>query len=349
LEFDNRKTISLAKCKMLVNGDDLGAIIKPAGKRFWEVASSTLGLKPSVGKCYYSDAFVEMNSMMYEYTPPVEQMDPDTQEVITTAPYKEMNPSTEQMTQLYFRRVRYINLGLLFAVKKSQTGDKSNTKGEEEKFKSWGAIYRDLLGVSAKRDHVNLHNYFTTMHRKELNRYNLPWYVPEWLGGYGMIGVHEPSVLDLRVINKMKMNLGQGSGKSIADILTVSATPNWKIHKIIMDRLPGKLTHHETEEGKIAYDKLYASLALESLFTSSLTELFDPEAESMEKTMLKQNERVWQDVLKKGHLPEPCSVWPKVIVEGNEDDIDNLKLHVDDGIYKVKSFVFLDVREQHHR
>lgn len=54
--------LALRKLPLKINGDDCGMKYENQEKERWEKNSKHIGMAPSIGKCYYNDIFLEMNS-----------------------------------------------------------------------------------------------------------------------------------------------------------------------------------------------------------------------------------------------------------------------------------------------
>jgi len=62
MEFDEGKRIRMSRLRLRVNGDDCVFPITQSGRIFWANLTSYLGLRESVGKVYFSDKFLNINS-----------------------------------------------------------------------------------------------------------------------------------------------------------------------------------------------------------------------------------------------------------------------------------------------
>jgi len=72
-ELDCDREFKLAVSGVIVNGDDGLLKATPLGVRLWKTIGSFCGLKPSIGKVYYSKRFFNINSTTFEYTHDVVQ------------------------------------------------------------------------------------------------------------------------------------------------------------------------------------------------------------------------------------------------------------------------------------
>lgn len=189
LEHDQNRSLSLSRCRLMVNGDDCLFPIGPHGKNAWELFGKMAGLSPSVGKVYYSKSFCNINSTTFEYLPD------------TSEPY---------------RRVAVIRLGLCFGLKRS-IADKENDDdyleyrllgNGVEWDSSLGAQHRALLFECPESCKERVHRKFLSRNRKVLEaarEYQMPWYIPECYGGVGLqpFGVHGPDLQDRLIVTAM--------------------------------------------------------------------------------------------------------------------------------------------------
>lgn len=66
LEREYGRKFRLDECPMLINGDDMLCFMTPSGYREWKTDSCAVGLEPSVGKNYFSDRFLMINSRIFD-------------------------------------------------------------------------------------------------------------------------------------------------------------------------------------------------------------------------------------------------------------------------------------------
>ena len=64
-ENNDDEIIELRDLQCLVNGDDCLIALNKHGKRAWEIFGQLMGLKPSVGKVFYTNEFCTLNSRMF--------------------------------------------------------------------------------------------------------------------------------------------------------------------------------------------------------------------------------------------------------------------------------------------
>jgi hypothetical protein len=229
LRLVNRHIEGYKKCRLLINGDDC---VFP-GKRnlfgIWEKITSFGGLESSVGKTFRSDKFLTINSVQYKYG--VEH------------PYV-TDDIWEHISEPVYEAVPYVNLGLIYGQKKDGIRGKP--------FYRLGALNRDLY-KTCPREHFDrahklfLENATTTRYIKTSKKVNgkwikekhedffsnirnaeVPWYLPEWLGGLGFVRTRKDQVneWDLRVASFLR------SGRSDFKIQKITESSKWQFHRL---------------------------------------------------------------------------------------------------------------------
>nr|UUW21031.1 MAG: putative RNA-dependent RNA polymerase [Sanya botourmia-like virus 12] len=196
-ELDQRKRIPLRSAKMAINGDDAVFKATQQGYQLWERIASFFGLKPSVGKVYVSDQFLNINSTTYNFY----------RDGFMSKVKLNVKTGTEYVYTSYFEHVRYVNLGLLKGLKRS--GGKDSLIPDSD---GWNIAdtARDLID-SAPTDPIvreRLMCQFIHNNQEVLKRYNLPWFLPQSLCGVGLptVGQYQPRTFDLQVATKIVEN-----------------------------------------------------------------------------------------------------------------------------------------------
>lgn len=197
-EMDENRPMSLVECGALVNGDDGLLRCTRQGKLAWETISAFCGLKPSVGKVYFSPEFCNINSVNFCYDP-----------VGTVTKVERINGGGFVQRHQHFRETKFLRLSLLYGLQRS-----SGAQGSGTGLSSLGAQAHELLDScpSKMRERV-LHSWLAN-HWDEVSSTRLPWFVPEALGGLGLPIVdsnprYQPSEIDLRVARKVRDHPGQ--------------------------------------------------------------------------------------------------------------------------------------------
>jgi len=320
LELAFKRKFTLADTSLLINGDDCLFRTTALGKRFWERITAFAGLAPSLGKYFFSRKFAQVNSANF---------------VRRDAPHMDKDPKgKERMSE--FDRVEYVNLGLLFGLKRSgeRLGVDAVIAGEEG---SLGTRAHELVNTCPGELKHSMLKMFISHHRKSLEKARpLPWFVPEAWGGVGLPNVrspeesvlvpledpdvgyfganyeprfvvwnfkYSPTVLDRRVCARILED-------PVRNLVRKSpAIGTWQMHKIALSRLPVRCeVGHPTKSEQRNWSLLYSNLVVDSVFTSG--ELIGDAEKSAEVRMrvLSQNAKVWTRVLHGGNLPPPLAV-----------------------------------------
>jgi hypothetical protein len=227
-ELDCNRLFALDRSGVIVNGDDGLLKATPLGVSIWKSIGNFCGLAPSVGKVYYSRRFFNINSTTYEYTHDVVQMEYNYDKEVKTRVFSHNQIAWEYFTdleadtvsrrvvnipiydiitknktlQVYFKLVKYINFGLLYDMSRST----SDTTNATTSVTSVGERANELLRTCPEDLKESVLSFYMGRHLKFLIPLNLPWYIPENLGGLGITPLpgtrHQPSQLQLRIATK---------------------------------------------------------------------------------------------------------------------------------------------------
>jgi len=232
------RKIPLHRCPLLINGDDGLLRCNYLTKTAWEQLSSLGGLQPSIGKVYYHNEYLNINSTSFLFSNGV------------------------------FEHLKYVNMGLVKGMTRSEGNlGISKVAGREasnvENFpKTVGSRHWELMDSCPDRIRVAVHRLFVKYNRDYLKVAGVPWWVPESMGGVGLkpflneegtgyVSDGEtrlgPSDLDLRCVrilcNKTNLNM-----RTIPTLQPVQARQVW------LKDLPGSV--RKVYELK---DKLFSS------------------------------------------------------------------------------------------
>jgi len=167
--------------RLLINGDDCLFPINAFGRQVWRAIARMAGLEESVGKCYYSRDFANVNSTNFlrvsSYDAP---------------PYG---------TTWSFKQTGYVNFGLLRGLKRS-----GGKVGALDVDGDLGSRHAELLRLASGwvPDEVLTQKFISANHAS-LQFYTdnaLPWFVPKEYGGVGLLpcGKYQPSRDDVRTV-----------------------------------------------------------------------------------------------------------------------------------------------------
>jgi len=264
MEVSDRKVYNLygSRCvPLLVNGDD--CLFKGRDGRIrqiWEAMASHAGLSSSVGKTYFSRDFCTINSTIFEWS----------------------------VTQWVERK--YINLGLLHGQKRSVVSGSSSMNQPEAQL---GVLARELKRSCPPRLWPSVKNRFISLNSIALKTYQVPWFVPEWLGGLGLPCDHydEISLLDRKACTLIKRKLhDQGF-----EMIPQSQAAFWQMHQLVMKRV-GQFgikpvlfremviddINHNLQD---SYMESYKLLTLDLLFTTPLERLIEHKSKPGRKAL----------------------------------------------------------------
>jgi len=146
----------------------------------------------------------------------------------------------------------------------------------------------------------SLHYMFVDFNQDVLKA-RLPWYIPEWLGGYGMTGVKEPSEKDLRMAQKILFEW-----QTQKPYPTGSNPSRWKIWDLARARMPPpNLTDDPNDPGIKEYESHVHAEAMNLLLDSNIKidDLLTGGNTRFIKKKIALNEKLWK--LPTGPLPQP--------------------------------------------
>jgi hypothetical protein len=263
---------------LLVNGDD--CVFR--GKvdvlfTNWEKITSFGGLESSVGKTFKSRKFLTINSVCYKYR----------------------DPTWQEASGLYeydlYHQLKYVNLGLVYGQKKN--GDTG--KG----FYQLGAIHRDLARTCPPEYFVQASEMMIKKASKpryivqrdddtgkvikidglplvkldffaDIRNSELPWYIPEWLGGLGLVPFKEGCVTTGTLMEAAFIRDRLNSDLSVRKFSDLST---WQMHRMVQSDLSDyRFLDNQNfkfveKDGEISllqneYDRLYNLLVVNQMF-----------------------------------------------------------------------------------
>lgn len=294
LEVTHKRMFLLHDAPMMVNGDDLALRSTPECRTNWAKISQFVGLKESVGKTYFSREFVNINSTNYlrdEVNPTIQYVRHPTRIAKVAAP---------------FRLTPYVNLGLVYGLKRSGGKTSLNDLGLVDNI---GVRYRKMIRLAPREMQEQVTSAFLNHHRPLLTSLQVPWYLPEWIGGLGLTGVREPSELDLRLARMILLNW-----KTRHPIQIKVGDQPWTVWLRAEKDVPVPVTVQKKENSGIQmYNDLVSQKCIDLLFDSRVTlgDLYqnaEPGAEGRAdaKKLLAHNSKVWAFYLR-DRLPAPMN------------------------------------------
>lgn len=205
LEIANGKTYTLSEAPLACNGDDcilrgLKGRIRP----IWEHVCSLGGLHSSVGKTYFSSEFMVMNSVHFDYDGRAE-------------------------TDFLVER-KFVNMGLVYGKSKSGVAGKS--------LHQLGTINRALKRTCPPESFSRANELFIKSHRQVLENCGLPWFLPEWLGGLGLVCDGErrkkKAKWDLVLAGSIRRSIGDPLAPHKEKPQNFKGMEEWLMHKLVM-------------------------------------------------------------------------------------------------------------------
>jgi len=158
VEFGRQRVYSLKEVPMFINGDDCLFPASNESYSWWQTMGSELGLLPSVGKNYYSSEFCVINSTEFRLR----------KGTISPVAVCDQTP--------------YLNLGLLYGNKRSQSADESSVSAGS--IASEFIKYRELLGECCNEE---FRTDFIRLRSTLLKRVPNSWALPPHMGGLGLV------------------------------------------------------------------------------------------------------------------------------------------------------------------
>jgi len=327
LEVDKDRSFSLSNTSLMINGDDVVFRTTKAGHKIWERMTAFVGLETSLGKTFLTKAFAQINSTNFK------KLD---------TPVDEYDSESGITRQMWFKQGQYINLGLLYGLKRS--GEKVGLDVVADAKISLGARCRDLIRNCPLELRESVMRLFLSHHRQQLNQLrDIPWFVPEALGGVGLptvpqacetadlepYGIHEerpirisplcrktkrkddvrefqwgPSRLDLQIANKIVRSPRDELGKLKYPVGKAPVEAPWATHRLVMQRLPIPLKYSKDIDHEVAdnWKQVYAAMCYD-VFASD-ERVFETPKEGATR-VLWQNANSWRAARVEGGLPPP--------------------------------------------
>lgn len=269
LEVDCQRFKDLRATSILVNGDDVVFRTTLRGHKLWERITAFAGLTSSIGKTFLSRSFAQINSVNYQRLPvPVIQ-------TVDGRP-----------RPLWFKETPYVNLGLLFGLKRSGEIVGADSVVSAGRDGTLGARCRDLLRTCPADLKVPVMSTFLRYHHDILTSVKVPWYVPESWGGVGLPTVIQdseipdpgevptfvqwgPHELDLRVAARLRECPKDVNGRPKYPVQRPPASwVDWPVHKAVMEQLPYLQWGHPSATQERDFARLYGQLCVDRLFNA---------------------------------------------------------------------------------
>jgi hypothetical protein len=295
LEITNNKPMQLKQCPLMINGDDNAIKADRSIIEIWRGTTQIVGFQESLGKTFFSRNFVEMNSTTFIYEPE------------GTDTLRENDDGTKFVTQQHYFQVPFVNFGLIYGMKRSSA--RTNLSGKEGNRRSEGTIgarARELLNTCPINLQESSYRLFIKENKEALSLHNIPWFIPEWLGGLGLpcTEYFKPSELDMRVAHQILLNWKDRRPKAIKPGVT------WHIRDLtnkMIEPMNIPSVRVKSGTGHENLESIHGFLSVNLLLDSNVgvSEIYYESEEDLKKTY-RWNEKLWKP--RSGKLPPPLTL-----------------------------------------
>jgi hypothetical protein len=293
-EQDQERSLTLDAAKIAVNGDDCAFRATAAGKVAWENVARLYGMEPSLGKCFFSREFVNMNSAQYRCTQ-------------TNGPLSSSLQGDSMCVTL--ERVPFINMGLVVGQGRTTSG-----KTEQSSVARWGTLNsisknaQTLINDCSKEDRHRVFHAYLNQNWKMLKGTTLPWFLPEHLGGLGLPCFPEyvnsegknpwqPTKLDLRLAaafaehGKLPPLRPEGISWKVWDYAQSRykdfTETNLETGTVPIFSIVKPFGRHDDANQLMLKRSLMGKLCVEAIFTKNFNEIFREERNERNLTLRK--------------------------------------------------------------
>jgi hypothetical protein len=281
----------------------------------WRKIASFVGMEESVGKTYYSREFVQINSQNFKRleVPIIEQIEvPIKREKGSKLSNEDFRlwiqgklPDTElKERQRFFKRIKYVNMGLIKGYKRSGSGLGLNDLTSVHDNAASRARY--LMETSPKSLREPIMEKFLKVHGKFLSTLGIPWFIPEWLGGVGLpeVGKFKASDLQKRTAIIILRDW------EIDHPITMHEQGEWKTRVLALKNMTKDIytTTDKNFSGVEMFNREIGKLCLNVLFDSnvSMDDLLQT-VSGMSKKAINHNKKLWKKATLK-YLKQPKQV-----------------------------------------
>lgn len=222
-EVADDRSYTLNDACIAVNGDDGVVKTSEFGMTVWERIGSFVGLTPSIGKVYFSREFLNINSTTYNYHP-------DGWEG-----YRILKSTGDYAVRVsHYEHVKYVNMGLMLSMKRS--GGEMTSVDTDSNGVTFGGRVTNLIETAPSFLQERVLGQFIHMNKKKI-LVDLPYFIPESLGGLGLpsVGKYTSSDSDLRHARKIFEN---------PDVFRMPQRPldtMWKTWEYAVKRFPSTM------------------------------------------------------------------------------------------------------------
>jgi hypothetical protein len=269
MEIGENRSLKLDRLRLLINGDDVVFPINKIGEEAWKSITSAAGLEESVGKSFYSEYFLTINSREY------------------------LVHDISLGNKVELREIKHMNMGLLSGMERGSS---------KITLSNIGSFHSEMIQQCPESWLTKANLLFIIKNRSLLDTAGcIPWYMPKWLGGIGLTPwtENQRSLKDRRRALTVLRNIDQL--RPIRDIPDCS----WTTHNYIMSRIPTEEVPWQyvrteffvDQDLESNYQKLYALLAVEALFSLSIDQLRSQSRKSKSNKFKSHNTLIWSFAL----------------------------------------------------
>jgi hypothetical protein len=270
--------VSLLEIPLLVNGDDCVFPATKAVEQAWRILCKMFGMLPSVGKCYCTRDFININSTTFLYRP-------------GSPRYRRCEDCNFWHTCCGnpFIRIHHVNWGLIMLRKRSgQQIEKSDIFSQ---FSNISSYSKDLLESVPSQQSAAVYELFIRNYGAFAaeNGIRLPWFVPRCWGGVGIYPFMgwQPSPKDGAIVSYMR---GKESFRvNDKDMI-------WSFHKLYNEFFKDCYQDENGEDG-LAYREWNKYVFLSCAKMPQM--IFNDTPRSTGLSQLRQAERTWRRYLHK--------------------------------------------------
>jgi hypothetical protein len=261
-ELERQQPCKLRDLPLVINGDDAVLRGTPLLKEAWEKMAKFVGMLPSVGKVYYSEKYLNINSTSYWFHP----------EGYEWYQASIRRDGSRVWRARCFELIPYINMGLLYGMTRSEGAASSNSVGDL--YGSLGTRAHALVDSAPAHLRLSVYKAYLSRNKERLSKSRVPMFTPTHLGGLGLpiLGKFRPNDLDLRVARKIYDH------PEMFQVPRPANEATWLTYKIASKRL------HDFPLGPMAVrsnlgvggesmESLAATLCIEALFMHNKHEL----------------------------------------------------------------------------
>jgi len=297
LELGQKSVVTLRDARLGVNGDDGILRINGFGMMMWRRICDFCGLTPSVGKVYYSQHFLNINSTTYNFHPQ------GWEGYISFSGARRVR---------HFELVKYVNLGLLYSMTRSSS---VGCDREDDGFVNASAV-QELVNSSPEFCKEAVLARWIHMNDKRLKQVNIPWFIPTTFGGLGLpcIGRFQPRKRDLRIARKIYEN------PKVYRLPGALPEAPWKTWQLAKASLPTPaMSGDMIGPGTTPWSRVLSLVCVSLLFTKTVSDMY-VKTSSISRNLLRARAKVVLRATRddKIPMPEPFGSFPK---QYNPDDL----------------------------